>query len=541
MANEKDTSYDSGGFSQGGDGTVFADPGDLGSVQDYDTWDWKQIEAAINGMAAGVGSSGNKSHAASVSSPASLMEAANAFQEVEQVLYGVAGSLIAQANALAGPNGPWKGDAADSFLDVIKKMSNQVIANADKLSGGATGAHPVPQSLADNAVSLGNAQQLIHEIDVWYANQAIRLKVKPMSNGLIPISKKPELVRMMTDDMRKVLKSLANEYSVTIDNVPTPSAVNSPAGKQPDVPDVPDVPGDYPDVPGVGDSGFNSPASFDPNSPRVDSIGSGGVSPFSGSKGLGNPNANIADSGSGIPQSFGDFANNNSRVPNSGEPNGFSPDLGSALNSPGFGGGGIDPSANIADLNAGNSPDVAPFPGVGDIAANNPAGLGDSFSPESFPVGSGGLGSSGAVDPNSGLPGFDSASVPDPAAFPGSGDIGTSGPAGVGSGLGDGVLPSAFPGIPGSASRNSDAEQPGKLSGNSGLDGVIPKSFGGSLGVGDSSNVPGANIPKDLNLESPNPSSSPFPAGADVSGGVGANAGSGMPFMPGGMSPGAGG
>ena len=78
------------------------------------------IEAAINGMSAGVDNSGNQDHAQAVSDPASLQAAADAFYTVQQTLSDIAKSLSDQANALAGPNGPWTGDAADSFIDMMR-------------------------------------------------------------------------------------------------------------------------------------------------------------------------------------------------------------------------------------------------------------------------------------------------------------------------------------------------------------------------------------------------------------------------------------
>ncbi|MGW2855656.1 hypothetical protein ACWDAZ_27830 [Streptomyces sp. NPDC001215] len=68
--------YNTGGFNDSGDG-IFGDPGtDPGSINDYNSWDWKQIMAAINGMAAGTGSDSNEERAKGISDPQSLMDAA---------------------------------------------------------------------------------------------------------------------------------------------------------------------------------------------------------------------------------------------------------------------------------------------------------------------------------------------------------------------------------------------------------------------------------------------------------------------------------
>ncbi|MFJ8158968.1 hypothetical protein ACIQ9L_43075, partial [Streptomyces sp. NPDC094468] len=241
--------YNTGGFTDSGDG-IFGAPGsDPGSISDYDGWDWKQIMAAISGMAAGTDSAANTERANDIASPQSLMDAASYFQNAQIVLSGIAESITAQANALSGDGGPWKGDAADAFLDMVKTFSRQIQFSSETLSGGEMG-NSIPQQLANNSVNLYNAQVKISEIDTWYANQAILMGVKPMSNGLIPVHKKPELVEMMNNDMRAVLKSLAGEYQVTIDSVHAPVSISSPIDNPGDLGD-PGVGGGV-DVPGVG-------------------------------------------------------------------------------------------------------------------------------------------------------------------------------------------------------------------------------------------------------------------------------------------------
>ncbi|WP_233290423.1 WXG100 family type VII secretion target, partial [Kitasatospora sp. MBT66] len=251
--------YNGHGFHQGDDGAVFGttDGSATGSEGDYDLWDWKQIMAAVSGMSAGVGDDANLSHARSVSDPRSLQDAANTYYRVQKSLEAVAKSLVDQAKALAGEDGPWKGPAADSFLDTMTTFSRQVAANAKVLSGGSTGRHSVPQQLANNAVTLRNARLKLAEIDTWYADRAQQLGLTPMSNGLIPISQKPELVRNMTEDMRTVLKSLASHYRFTSDTIvspqPVPSPVNTPDEHQGPGGDGPGGgPGPLPDPQGVG-------------------------------------------------------------------------------------------------------------------------------------------------------------------------------------------------------------------------------------------------------------------------------------------------
>ncbi|MER7752796.1 WXG100 family type VII secretion target [Kitasatospora sp. NPDC097643] len=252
--------YNDHGFHQGDDGAVFGnpDPSATGSRGDYEVWDWKQIMAAINGMSSGVGNEANRSHARAISDPQSLQDAANTFYRVQKALEAVGKSLVDQAKALAGDDGPWRGAAADSFLDTMTTFSRQVLANAKVLSGGSTGMHSVPHQLANNAVTLRNAQLKIVEIDTWYANRAQALGITPMSNGLIPISLRPELVHAMSEDMRVVLKTLASHYQFTSDAIvspqPVPSPVDGPGtGDGPNTADLPGGgPGPLPDPAGIG-------------------------------------------------------------------------------------------------------------------------------------------------------------------------------------------------------------------------------------------------------------------------------------------------
>ncbi|MFI6444301.1 hypothetical protein [Kitasatospora sp. NPDC050543] len=225
--------YNGDGFTQDENGTVFGTVSKVpGSVDDYDSWDWKKIEAAIVGMAAGTNSSSNLAHAKAVADPASLSRAAEVFHYVHSVLSQVAKSLTDQAKALAGTDGPWKGAAAEAFTAMMETFSKQVAATADVLSGGSLGTHSVYQQLADNALTLQHAQTKIAEIDQWYAEQAQKLGTAPV-DGLVPISKRPELVEMMTADMRVVLRNLAGEYAVTIDDIRPPGPVTSPVKEPP--------------------------------------------------------------------------------------------------------------------------------------------------------------------------------------------------------------------------------------------------------------------------------------------------------------------
>ncbi|MFF8880691.1 WXG100 family type VII secretion target, partial [Streptomyces flaveolus] len=274
--------YNQGGFNQDDSG-IYGDPTVQGSPSDYDSWDWKQIMAAITGGSNLTPGAGGDSRASGVSDPQTMMRAANDFQYVQEVLAMVGESLAAQAKALAGGDGaPWQGEAADTFLDTMTTFSRQVTANAEALGGGSTGS-AVGQNLVWSANALTVAQANIHAIDVWYANQAIRLGVKAMPNGLIPVSQKPEIVEMMTNDMRAELKKLASNYAQVSQSLsrvqpkPVTAATHEPETNDPGTPDGVD-PTELPTVDGAG-----AGAGPTPDLASVDAPGAGGgAAPFTG-------------------------------------------------------------------------------------------------------------------------------------------------------------------------------------------------------------------------------------------------------------------
>ncbi|MGW5476203.1 hypothetical protein [Streptomyces sp. NPDC004008] len=412
--------YNTGGFNDSGDG-IFGDPGtDPGSINDYNSWDWKQIMAAINGMAAGTGSDSNEERAKGISDPQSLMDAAGHFLNAQVVLSGIAKAIAEQAKALAGDNGPWKGDAADAFLDMINAFSRQVKATSDVLSGGEAG-NSVPQQLADNSVNLYNAQVKISDIDSWYANQAVRMGVKPMSNGLIPIHEKPELVEMMTSDMRAVLKSLAGEYQVTIDSVHTPPPVTSPTNN-PNVPDnIPDVgnpdlkdPGNLPNVNPLDPQQFSAPDTSGTETPTMPGLNPmealATPAPFAGGTGVDGNAPGLGGLGDGGP---GNSTLDPSALDQALNPTAFPGGLGLG-GGPGLGLGGGPGLANFA---------ASPFPGGLNTGAGSKLPLGSKL----------------AEDPSSWADGAT------PEGFPGDTGVGGAGGLGAGDGLGA-VSPEAFPG-----------------------------------------------------------------------------------------------
>ncbi|MEC3997658.1 WXG100 family type VII secretion target [Actinacidiphila sp. DG2A-62] len=534
------TDYDSNGFKQGDDGAIYGDPTATGSISDYDSWDWKQIEAAIRGMSAGTSDADNLDHAASVASPQSLQDAANVFYHVQVVLSGVAQALHDQAKALAGSDGPWKGDAADAFYDMMDTFSKQVAATSDVLSGGksadgGTGSgNSVPQQLADNAVNLQNAQNKIGEIDAWYAHQATLMGVTPMSNGLIPVSKKPEIVKMLNHDMRQVLKNLAADYQVTVDSVRPPGSITGPSTT--DQPPVDQPPPD--DTSGQYQAGDITPADVSPLDYNGGALAS-----------------RMPDDALSPTEGF-DPATYAAANPYSGSLDTNGPGSGLGGDGDVSGLGGLGPDGGLSPFSSTMSPAALdrmlnPDAFSGGTGVDGPGGLGDDS----------GLGGLGGTDPRS------LARTADPAPF--AGDTGLGGDGGLGglplttpnafrggTGLdGNGLLPESdlaedpstwkdgvgaadFPGDTGIGGTSGLADDLG-LGDGAGLGGLgdtkgfSPTAFPGSTSTTGA--IPGAG---DLGLESELPGFTPsaFPGTTGLSAnpaGLAGTPGGGMPFMPG--------
>ncbi|WP_427924626.1 WXG100 family type VII secretion target [Streptomyces sp. cg40] len=487
--------YNSGGFHQGEDGAIFGNPDgtNSGSVTDYENWDWKQIKAAVYGMSSGVGTAANLAHARSIANPQSLMDAANAFLDIQRILEAVTKSLLDQAKALAGDHGPWGGSAADAFLTMMTNFSRQVKANADVLAGGSTGDHSIPHQLANNAISFQSAQNKLAEIDVWYAHQAVLMGVTPMSDGLIPISHKPELVAMMTEDMRAVLKNLAHSYQVTSDAVVNPTPVTSPTNN-------PDGSGND----GDGDGPDLRTADLDGSGAGTGDTGS--LSDLSGYPDTGLEGGTATGDGIG---DVGDLAGLNASADPAAYPGDLSglDDTGldpSGLDGTGLGDlglDGLDPAGIDTALNPVSFPDLAALGGLGSLA-----GLGGS-----------GLGSEG----ESSLGGLSSA---DPAAF---------GDTGLGDGIADGLTDGLGSGLTDGLSTGS----PAQLATSSGMPYMPGMGGTGAGGAGLTSEPTDASGLLDASADPWEGEETP--GGDEVGSELGAAAGgeglsaSGMPYMPG--------
>jgi uncharacterized protein YukE len=518
--------------------------GDGGST-DYQDWTWKQIKKAVTGM--DPDHPENNSAASQLSNPQTLQDAADTFWYVEQVLQQVAQNLGDQTQALSGENGPWKGEAAQAFNSAMTSLTKQVTDMANALSGGITGDYNIPQQLANNAQHLREAISKLQDIDAWYAQQA--LKIDPsltMSNGQVEVHKLPQVVNMMTNDMRQVLTTLAGHYKVTQDSVAQPNMPKDPTNNNSSSPNIPNYqnPNSYNSnsVPNYNPSpysgnypNYNSP-NYNPNDPyssnnskkNSPNYNSNQVSPYAGGNtpinGAPNLDANGPNAGTGIPNYSSNSPTDVNGPQLSGgqtnpnvQPSNIPTDLsgqGSLGNTPvnspldqnaaqypgdtssgqsGAGGGTLDPSMDAAlnpnspsGLNTDNAAAITPFPNLGS-GSTSPAGSTASpkLSQKSASPYSGGLNLDSPGLGNSGLNDPTNAGV---AAYPGANtpNVDTSGTLAP-------SAPSAFPGT--------------------GLDSNAPGLSGSALESGG-----------------PTPSVSGYPGLSDS--GVGGEGASAMPMMP---------
>ncbi|MGW6449964.1 hypothetical protein [Lentzea sp. NPDC055074] len=227
------------GYRLGEEGALIAlDDGSYGQKSDYDTWDWKAIKSAIANLAAATeGTTVDKSER--VSDPESLWDAAETFRKIKEVLIVVGDSVAEQAEAVGGEDGPWKGPAAAAVVGTMKQFAKSFYVHADQIDGGPARLTPTPEQLYSAGNYLQWAINAVNEIDYHYANEVIRIAneyndrvwsqtmtfpdtqpvipyIDPvLPNGMIEVSKFPKVVEAMTEDMRKVLKTVASEYETT--------------------------------------------------------------------------------------------------------------------------------------------------------------------------------------------------------------------------------------------------------------------------------------------------------------------------------------
>ncbi|SHH05911.1 hypothetical protein [Streptoalloteichus hindustanus] len=214
---------------------------DVPTGDDYQNWTWKQIKAAIcGGSEEHGGDAARKAH----SDPASFWDAGNKIQNLGRVFALCRDTLRVHAKAIAGPGGVWKGPSAEAFLNQMDYYAKVFDAHVDRVTKPEFGgSRSLPQELVDAGNKLSTAQAKINAIDLWYADQATRLGASTFEKDgakLVTVSSKPEVVKLLDRDMRKVIGELAGEYEV---KVPTFSA---PVPKTPNVnPNNPGGPNPY--------------------------------------------------------------------------------------------------------------------------------------------------------------------------------------------------------------------------------------------------------------------------------------------------------
>ncbi|HEX3783007.1 MAG TPA: hypothetical protein VHX38_25355 [Pseudonocardiaceae bacterium] len=482
---------------------TYGDPGSVsGDPNDYESWTWKQIEASILGSSAVVpGTSGPTTNDA-VANPDSLYKAGQVFFDVQAGLKMISQSISDQAMALAGPNGPWQGTSATSFLDMMTNLSNSVNAKANQINGGSGDMNPVPQQLWNNGNYLQWAQNTIQEIDSWYATQAIALGHQE-PNGLAQISDLPNFVTAMTDDMRTVIRNLAGNYSLAINSVVVPTPIQS-TPPDPNLPPPPNSGGDNsnnpPPPPDTGGDNSNLP-------PPPDTGGNNSNLPpppdTSGNNG-GLNNNDLTAVPPPAPVSLNGPGGDNGGV-NGQDLSAVPPPSPASLSGP----GGTDGGLNNNDLSAVPPPSPLSLSGPGgtDGGLNPTGGTDGGLNPQDLSAVPPPLSLSGPGGTDGGVNGQDLSAVPPPAP------LSLSGPAGSEGGLNAQDLSAVPPplSLSGPAGSTSNLKAGG------------PSGSGGGLG---GQNLAAAPTPDPLSLSGP--------------GGSGLNAngtsnpgGAGMPMMPG--------
>jgi hypothetical protein len=263
--------YDKDGFKLGPNGGVFPDPtANLTDPRDFENWDWKQIRAAVVGYAAAPPAAVPTS--TPFADPESIRNASVVFNRARAALEYVSENIRLQTEALAGENGAWKSPASEAFRSMNLLFAAKLEAKAQQINGGEfVGTNNVPAQLWNSGNYLQWAQETIQQIDSYYADYVRSVGVT-MGDGLARISDYPELVAQMTEDMKKVVRILAQQYVMNTNSVtpPNPSDFNftpKPPGSGNGPPEIP------PPLDGAGGGGNPPPK---PEIPQPPGVGGGG-------------------------------------------------------------------------------------------------------------------------------------------------------------------------------------------------------------------------------------------------------------------------
>jgi hypothetical protein len=496
VADDKPDPYNEGQFQTGENTGVYSTgSGQTGdpNLEDYQGWDWKQLKAAVVGYAASNDETANLNAAGNVD-PSTLRYAGEAFQHAHDTMSMIATSLRAQAQAVAGENGPWSGAGAKAFLAKMETLAEHIEQHAERIAGGDSGSagNSVPSQLHHSGNVLAWAQNRLNYIDNYYAGWARKLGADVV-DGLTYISQIDGLPERMTADMRVVVGELAEQYKVTFSAVQQPEGINpdgdTPEGPpdlndegppdpdeddipDPDEDDVPDPTADdvpdptADDVPDPTADDIPDPTADDVPDPTADDVPdpTADAIPDPTADAIPDPTAtDIPDpAGQDLPGA-GDLPNANDIPPPSGS-------TGPGFDAPGANNGNagvIPPLTSIPPVStAGNDRPKPSLPTAGEI-------------PEIDKSGPGAGGASGGVpDPtadNLPLPAVD-----DPTAgLPGGGGL----PGGVGGGAGGGLGAGGIP--PVSPSQPPQGSSPQDRSDASGLLGEVEEPWKPGGGVGD--------------------------------------------------------
>ncbi|MEV6712776.1 hypothetical protein AB0M48_12140 [Lentzea sp. NPDC051208] len=325
--------------------------------RDFESWDWKQIRAAVVGHAA----TPRESRPTSVphADPNSIRHAAQVFNRARETLQFVSDNLRLQVEALAGENGAWKSPASEVFRSINLHLAANLEAKADQINGGEVmGLRSVPAQLWNAGNYLEWAQNTIKWIDGEYARYVRSQGGVRMPNALTKMSDYPEIVAQMTEDMKKVVRILASEYEISTASVVVPSAVDfQPKPGGPDLGDLPsgdnkpppnlDIgpPPNVNNADGAGTGGDDPPPNLDISPPPSTDANGGSGGGTGADTGLRPPPSLNVEPPPGLDLSGGDGADTGLRPPpslNLDPPPGAGGDTGG-----GRSGLGLPPSLNI--------------------------------------------------------------------------------------------------------------------------------------------------------------------------------------------------
>ncbi|MDM4721483.1 hypothetical protein QTQ03_18475 [Micromonospora sp. WMMA1363] len=341
---------------------------------DESSWNWKQIKAAVNGGSEiARGDDGAREEARGVSDPESFFRMAQSFARVQATLALCREVTQVHSRAIAGEGRPWQGHSADAFSSSMAWTVGVLDAHVDQITAGATEDRPEQGSIVESLVDAGNrlaySRAVLDAIDHHYAAEARRLGVEPMDNGLIPVSKRPDIVAMMDRDMRAEFERLNEQYSMTVNDMRPPPPEELPAPRSPEPPSPPEIP-NHPTTPAPEPPDLStSPMDWNPSVSGPDPF------PATELRGLADSPA-IDTSGTDLSAGLRGFS-----VPPADDPNG--PDLASIeaplssfTHSPDIGGHpetSFAPSTTLAGADTLTGPNA--FPGS-TVPPGSPTGIG---------------------------------------------------------------------------------------------------------------------------------------------------------------------